>query len=241
MEDATIDLTVVVPVFDEAPTLPELLGRLRRTLESLRAFRHLSTEIVAVDDGSTDGSGEILDAHAASDPSLRVLHQRNRGQHEAVLAGFEMCRGRWIVSIDADLQNPPEEMPRIVEALVAGHDLVAARRIRRHDPLSRRLASRLANLTSATLARIYTRVPLHDIGCMLRGYSRDLVEAILRAAAEPGAPSPFVPALALRFARRPLEIDVEHSPRAHGRSRYGWLGLIDLHMRLLSTLSRGRR
>jgi len=241
-DGSTPGLAVVVPVFDEAPVLGELHRRLRASLDGLRAERGLSSEIVAVDDGSADGSGAILDGLARADPTLRVVHlPRNRGQHEAVLAGFARTRAPLVVSIDADLQNPPEEIPRLAAALLEGHDLVASRRVRRRDPLSRRAVSRLANLSIAVLTRRFTPVALHDVGCMLRGYSRDLVDAMVRAAAAPGAPPPFVPALALRFARMPCEIDVEHAPRTHGRSRYGWRGLIDLHVRLLSTLARGRR
>jgi undecaprenyl-phosphate 4-deoxy-4-formamido-L-arabinose transferase len=234
-----ITLAVVVPVYDESPVVKELHARLRAVLDALKDSRGIRSEIVAVDDGSRDGSGAILDDLARVDPALRVIHlERNRGQHEAILEGFARTEAPSIITIDADLQNPPEEIPRLHAALLEGHDLVAARRIRRHDSLARRMASRAANLTSAALTRHYTRVPLHDVGCMLRGYSRGLVKAMLDAAAEPGHPAPFVPALALRFARDVLEIDVAHSPRGHGRSRYGWLGLLDLHVRLLATLAR---
>ena len=231
------DLTVIVPVFDEEPAIEELHLRLRRTLDSMARGLEISSEILAVNDGSRDGSLDILRRLAAGDRSLRIIElPGNRGQHEAVLAGFAAARSPLLVTIDADLQNPPEEIPRIVEALLAGHDLVATRRTRREDPLSRRFASSLANFTSAALTRLHTSVPLHDIGCMLRGYRGELVAEMLRVAAAPGAPAPFIPALAVRCARRVCEIDVEHARRSHGRSRYGWTGLLGLQARLVATL-----
>ncbi len=243
-ENYRVDLSVVVPVFNEAPVLPEFYRRLRSTLDGLLRREGLASEMIAVDDGSSDRSPILLREFVARDESFRLIHHEvNRGQHEAVLSGFAEVRSPIIISIDADLQNPPEEIPRILEKLRTGYDLVATRRIRRQDSLSRRLASRLANVTSSALTRLYTKVPLHDVGCMLRGYQRGLVEAMLRAAKEPGAPAPFIPALALRCAGRVCEIDVEHAPRSHGRSHYSWLGLVDLHVRLLATLARrpGRR
>ena len=238
----TTDLSIIVPVYNEAPVLQEFFLRMGNVLRELREARGLTSEVLAVDDGSTDGSLRILQDLAREDGSLRVLHlEANRGQHEAIIVGLSEARAPLLVTIDADLQNPPEEIPHLVASLLQGHDLVAARRIRRHDPLSRRIVSRLANWTSAALTRFYTRVPLHDVGCMLRGYRRELVDRMLEASREPGAPAPFIPALALRFTRNACEIDVEHAPRGHGRSRYNWVGLLGLHLRLLSTLARGRR
>ncbi len=236
-----VDLSIIVPVFDEEPVLEELHRRLRHSLDSLEGVRKLSSEVLAVNDGSRDGSLAVLRRLAGDDPALRIIElPANRGQHEAVLAGFAASRAPFLVTIDADLQNPPEEIPRIVEALMAGSDLVATLRLRREDPLSRRVASSLANATTAALTRLHTSTPLHDIGCMLRGYRRELVDAMLAAAAAPRAPAPFVPALALRCARRISEIDVEHARRGHGRSRYGWLGLLGLQARLVSTLLKPR-
>jgi len=240
--DSPIELTVVVPIYNEAPALPEFYGRLRSTLDGLQEREGISSEIIAIDDGSEDGSLQLLEDIARKDSALRLIrHESNRGQHEAIITGFADVRGALAITIDADLQNPPEEIPRLVEKLREGHDLVAARRLQRQDSISRRLASRLANATSSVLTRLYTRVPLHDMGCMLRGYSKKLVEDILRLAAEPGAAAPFIPALALRCAGRVCEIDVEHAPRSHGRSRYDWRGLLNLHYRLLATLARRSR
>jgi undecaprenyl-phosphate 4-deoxy-4-formamido-L-arabinose transferase len=235
-----VSLTVVVPVCNEALVLRELHGRLRTVLDSLEASRGIRCEIIAVDDGSRDGSSDMLEDLARADPSLRVVHREERqGHHEALMAGFALCRTPMIVSIDADLQNPPEEIPRIVEALSRGYDHVATRRIQRRDPLFRRMASRFANATSALLVRRYTAVPLHDMGCSFRGYSGTLAAAMVRAASEHRAVKPFVSALALRFSRNVCELDVEHVSRKNGRSRYRWRDLIDYYARLLRTLSLG--
>jgi len=215
---------------------------LRSALDALRDSRGLTAVIVAVNDGSTDRSAGILAELSATDPTLRVLDlERNRGQHEAVIAGFAASTASLVVTIDADLQNPPEEIPRIVERLLAGHDLVATRRVHREDSLARRVMSLAANWITATLSRAYNRVALHDIGCMLRGYRRELVEAMVASATEPGAPAPFIPALALRHARRVCEIAVAHAPRVYGQSRYGWLDLVRLQGRLIATLIRPSR
>ncbi len=231
-------LTVMAPVYNEAPVLRELHRRLRAVLDGL-AVSGVSSLILAVDDGSTDGSAGILDALAAGDPGLTVVHMGVRlGQHDALMKVMEGVRSPMVVTIDADLQNPPEEIPRLVRALQEGWDLVATRRIWRYDPESRRIASRLANASTAFLTRLYTRVPLHDMGCMLRGYSGRLVQAMAAAAGEPGAPAPFIPALALRHARTVIELDVAHAPRGHGRSRYTWVKLLDIYGRLIRTLGR---
>ncbi len=235
---SAVRLSVVIPVFNEAPALPDLHRRLRAVLDALGASRGIEGDIIAVDDGSRDGSREILEGIAAGDPALRVIRlDRNRGQHEALIEGFARCDAPLVISMDADLQNPPEEIPRIVDALLEGNDLVATRRVNRRDPLSRRLAARLANATTALLSRRFTMVPLHDVGCMLRGYSGGLIRLIVRAASAPGARPPFVPALALRYARSVREVDVGHDRRSHGRSRYRWPGLLDIYFRLLSTLA----
>lgn len=241
MPTVPADLAVVLAIHDEAPVLRELHRRLRTVLDSLAASRRFTSEIIAVDDGSGDGSLAILKELAGEDPTLHVIHlKRKGGQHEALIVGLSQNRSPRVVNIDADLQNPPEEIPRIVDALSDGYDHVATRRIRRFDPLWRRAGSRFANITSTMLTRLYTPVPLRDLGCTLRGYSGALVESMVRAASKSGAGRPFLSALALRFARKVCELDVEHAPRGHGKSRYGWLDLLRLYCRLLTTLARGR-
>lgn len=216
------EVTVVVPVYDEESNLPELHERLVRSLE--RAGR--PWEIVYVDDGSTDGSAAWLADRAASDPRVRLVElARNFGQHAAVCAGFEASRGRWVVTIDADLQNPPEEIPRLLAKAEEGYDVVGTRRRNRRDPLFRRLASRLVNrLAGGTMT---------DYGCMLRVYARGVVDAVLRG----GEISTFVPLLANAFARRTVEVDIDHAPRLRGKTKYGLLRLVSLQFDLLTGFS----
>ncbi len=232
-----VDISVISPFFNEEASLPELHRRLRSVLDGLQAESGLRSEIVAINDGSEDGSLAAVERLAREDSSLRVIDLgSNRGQHEAILVGFAGTTSRFVVTIDSDLQNPPEEIPRIVRGLEEGFDLIATRRVRREDSLGRRFASRLANASCALLARAYGVAQLHDLGCMLRGYRRGVVDEILALARRPGAPPPFIPALALRSARRTKEIDVDHARRAHGKSSYGLKDLIDLQVRLVATL-----
>jgi undecaprenyl-phosphate 4-deoxy-4-formamido-L-arabinose transferase len=219
-------LSVVVPVFDEAASLEDLYDRLTRTLKTLGR----PWELLFVDDGSRDGSMDLLRLFHARDPRVRVVRfNRNYGQHAAVVAGLERARGEVVVTLDADLQNPPEEIPRLLAGIEAGHDVVGGRRLARRDPLARRLLSALVNrVTSATVG-----VPMRDYGSMLRAYRREVVEQILACREV----SPFVPALANMFARSPAEVPVEHAPRRHGRSRYGLLRLLRLNFDLLTGFS----
>lgn len=219
-------VSLVIPVYNEASNLPLLFERLFAVLDRLE----LTFEVLLVDDGSTDGSGEALRQARADRPEVRVLTlTRNFGQHAAVLAGFEGARGEWIITLDADLQNPPEEIPRLIETLRRGHDLVHTVREGRQDNLFRRLASRL----NGWVTRRLSGVELHDFGCMLRGYHRSVVEPILgrhefRA---------YIPALASFFARRPTEISVAHAPRAAGESKYSLRKLLHLQLDLMTTFS----
>ncbi|HXG61194.1 MAG TPA: glycosyltransferase [Planctomycetota bacterium] len=216
------EITVVVPVFNEEGNLPELHERLTRSLERTgRAW-----EIVYVDDGSSDGSAVWLAGRAGSDPRVRLVElARNFGQHAAVCAGFEAAKGRWIVTIDADLQNPPEEIPGLLAKAEEGYDVVGTRRRNRRDPFFRRLASRLVNrLAGGTMS---------DYGCMLRVYGRRVVDAILRC----GEVSTFVPLLANTWARRTVEVEVDHAPRRSGKTKYGPLRLVNLLFDLLTGFS----
>ncbi len=219
-------LSVVIPVFDEAPSLGDLHHRLARTLKETEQ----TYEIIFVDDGSRDGSAEVLRALHAQDHTVRVVRfNRNYGQHAAVCAGMERARGDVVVTLDADLQNPPEEIPRLLAALSEGVDVVGGRRARRRDPLFRRLASWAVNrVTSAVVG-----VPMRDYGCMLRAYRRSVVDQIL--ACDGG--SHFIPALANTFATSVAEVDVDHRPREHGSSRYNLLRLIRLNFDLLTGFS----
>jgi undecaprenyl-phosphate 4-deoxy-4-formamido-L-arabinose transferase len=164
------------------------------------------------------------------DPVLRVISlNRNYGQHAAVFAGLEHARGRVIVTLDADLQNPPEEIPRLVAAVEAGHDVVGGWRRDRRDPLFRRVLSRGMNWLTSYMVGVRMR----DYGCMLRAYRREVVD-VLRGCREA---SSFVPALANSFARAPVEIAVEHAGRTNGRSRYHLFRLIRLAFDLMTGFS----
>jgi undecaprenyl-phosphate 4-deoxy-4-formamido-L-arabinose transferase len=220
-------VSIVIPVYNEAGNLRDLWSRLRPVLDGLdRAW-----EVVFVDDGSSDQSLTLLNEFAAEAVGrVRVVElARNFGQHSAILAGFRESRGAVVVTLDADLQNPPEEIPRLVEAIEAGNDVVGGWREERHDHPYRRIASRMHNrLTSAIVG-----VPMHDYGCMLRAYRRHIVDTVV----ECDEKAAFVPALANSFAKRVAEIPVSHAERAAGESKYNLLRLATLSLNLITGFS----
>ena len=219
--------SVVVPVYNEEGNLPELLRRLGGVMDDTGE----PYELVFVDDGSRDGSLAILKAAAAARPDrVRVLElARNFGQHQAILAAFESVSGDVVVTLDADLQNPPEEIPKLLEKVREGYDVVGGVRLDRQDSVLRRLASALVNRVTVVI----TRMRITDFGCMLRAYARDVVEEINRC----DESSTFIPALAQSFARRPTEIVVAHAPRRHGTSHYSLYRLIRLNFDLMTGFS----
>jgi undecaprenyl-phosphate 4-deoxy-4-formamido-L-arabinose transferase len=219
-----IDLTVIVPVLNEAPTLEELAERLVGILYRMGK----SYEVIFVDDGSTDDSAKLLKGLYELHPTIKVIRlNRNYGQHMAILAGFEQARGEVVVTLDGDLQNPPEEIPRLLEKIQEGYDVVCGQRISRQDPLWRRLLSSLASQLASRLVGI----TMGDYGSMLRAYRRPVVEQVLGCQDR----SMYIPALANTFAGSIAEIPVAHRRRAAGESRYSLLGL----MRLLADLATG--
>ena len=220
------DVSVVVPVFNEAENLPGLHERLAAALGGLRR----SYDIWYVDDGSTDGSLDLLRRIARQDPHVGVIElTRNFGQHAAVLAGFGASHGAIVVTLDADLQNPPEEIPRLVAKIDEGNEVVGTWREDRHDPAFRRAASRVINrLTSAAVG-----VDMHDYGCMLRAYRRHVVDQIVDCDER----SSFIPALANSLAKRTAEIEVGHAERAGGTSKYNLLRLLRLFFDLITGFS----
>ena len=219
-------LSVVVPVFNEEANLPELLSRLAAALEAVGK----SYEVVLVNDGSRDGSLEILREAAAADPHLTVIDfNRNYGQHSAVFAGFEAARGEIIVTIDADLQNPPEEIGKLVAKMEEGYDVVGSVRIKRQDSLFRRLASRLVNRVTS----MATGVHLSDYGCMLRAYRRGVVKTLCQSKEV----STFIPVLADMFAGRVTEVPVAHAERLRGESKYNVWKLVRLQFDLMTSFS----
>lgn len=225
-----IDLSVVVPVFNEEGNLPSLVDRVLRELDRIG----VPSELVLVDDGSSDASPRLL-AAAEREHSGRVVAVRkpaNEGQHAAILSGFAAAHGRRFVTLDADLQNPPEEIGRVFAELEKGADVVGTVRRDRRDTFFRRFASASVNL----FVRLSCRgASMRDYGCMLRGYSRRIVERLL---ADP-AHARFIPVRAMVFAEHPIEIEVAHAERMSGESKYGLLKLVRLFFNLFITVFAG--
>jgi undecaprenyl-phosphate 4-deoxy-4-formamido-L-arabinose transferase len=222
-----VKVSVVVPVYNEEANLEEFLRRLLAVMDT----RGEPYEVILVDDGSRDRSLELLKSWAARRPDrIRAIElSRNFGQHPAILAGFRDVTGDVVVTLDADLQNPPEEVPKLLAKIAEGYDVVGGVRRHRQDSWARRAASALVNRVTVAI----TRMRLTDFGCMLRAYSRDVVEEINRC----DEASTFIPALAQSFARRPAEIEVAHAPRSGGESAYSFYRLIRLNFDLMTGFS----
>ena len=220
-------LSVVIPVYNEEQGLAALFARLYPALDALGG----PYEIIFVNDGSRDRSAAILREQFARRPEVTrvILLNGNFGQHMAILAGFERSRGERVVTLDADLQNPPEEIARLLAKMDEGYDYVGGVRSERHDNAFRRWGSRTMN---AIRARI-THIHMTDQGCMLRAYSRGIVDAI-NACREV---STFIPALAYTFAHNPGEVEVAHESRAAGESKYSLYHLIRLNFDLVTGFS----
>jgi undecaprenyl-phosphate 4-deoxy-4-formamido-L-arabinose transferase len=224
---AAVELSVVIPVYNEEAGLPALFARLYPALDALG----LRYEIVFVNDGSRDRSAAILREQFQKRPDVTrvVLFNGNFGQHMAIMAGFEHCRGSIVVTLDADLQNPPEEIGKLVAKMREGYDYVGSIRAQRQDSLFRKLASKAMN---GVRERI-TKIQMTDQGCMLRAYDRAVVDAI-NSCSEVNT---FVPALAYTFAQKPTEIEVAHEERAAGESKYSLYSLIRLNFDLVTGFS----
>ena len=224
---ARIALSVVIPVYNEEQVLPALFARLYPALDGLG----LSYEVLFVNDGSRDRSAPMLREQFAARPDVTrvVLFNGNFGQHMAIMAGFEQSRGERVVTLDADLQNPPEEIAALLAAMDRGHDYVGSIRRDRQDSAFRRWASRAMN----GLRERITHIRMTDQGCMLRAYSRDIVDAINSCREV----STFIPALAYTFARNPAEVEVAHEERAAGESKYSLYKLVRLNFDLVTGFS----
>lgn len=222
-----MDISVVIPVFNEEDNLNELT---RRCLTVLRGMNR-SFELILIDDGSRDTSARIIEDAARSNPGeiVGVFLNRNYGQHSAILAGFEKSVGDIIITLDADLQNPPEEIPALVQAIHEGHDVVGTVRQNRQDSSFRKFSSRLINKG----VQKATGVMMTDYGCMLRAYRRNIIEAILLCHER----STFIPVLANSFAKTTTEIPVKHSERKAGESKYSLFKLISLQFDLLTCMT----
>jgi undecaprenyl-phosphate 4-deoxy-4-formamido-L-arabinose transferase len=220
-------ISVIIPVYNEEDCLNQLYERLFPVMENLS----LPYELIFVNDGSKDNSLNILlSFHKDHPDKVRIIDfNGNFGQHSAIMAGFEASTGDAVITIDADLQNPPEEIPRIVEQIESGHDVVGTVRTKRIDPLFRKLASKIIN----KVTNMITGLRINDYGCMLRGYRRDIVD-IMKKTEET---STFIPALAQKFAANPVEISVTHNERELGVSKYSLFRLIRLNFDLMTSFS----
>ncbi len=218
-------VSIVIPVYNESANLSALWQRLSAVAAKLPDW-----EVVFVDDGSRDDSLNLLRQIAAEDAHVKVVElARNFGQHAALLAGFRECRGEVVVTLDADLQNPPEEIPRLLQEIAAGNDVVGGWRAERQDQAYRRLASRLHNRVTSLIVG----VPMHDYGCMLRAYRRHIIETVIQCDEK----AAFIPALANSFAKKVSEIPVGHDERAGGHSKYNLLRLAQLSLNLVTGFS----
>jgi len=222
-----MNLSVVIPVYNEEAGLYSLFARLYPALDALGQ----SYEVIFINDGSRDRSAALLREQFAKRPDVTrvVLLNGNFGQHMAIMAGFERVRGERIVTLDADLQNPPEEIAKLLAKMDQGCDYVGGVRSERHDNAFRRFGSRAMN----RLRERITRIRMTDQGCMLRAYSRDIVEAINSCREV----STFIPALAYTFAHSPAEVEVAHEPRAAGTSKYSLYSLVRLNFDLVTGFS----
>ncbi len=220
-------LSVVIPVYNEEDALAALFARLYPALDRL-ALRY---EVIFVNDGSGDRSAAVLrkQYERRSDVTRVILFNANYGQHLAIMAGFQYARGRRIVTLDADLQNPPEEIGKLLEKMDEGYDYVGGVRAERQDTWFRRNASRLMN----RLRESTTRIHMTDQGCMLRAYDRPIVDAINKCEEV----NTFIPALAYTFSSNPAEIEVAHEERTIGTTKYSLYKLLRLNFDLVTGFS----
>ncbi|RNM20933.1 undecaprenyl-phosphate 4-deoxy-4-formamido-L-arabinose transferase [Dickeya undicola] len=225
--EAINKVSVVIPVFNEQESLPELIRRTTAACDQMNR----DYEILLVDDGSSDNSAALLTeaAQAPGSHVVAVILNRNYGQHSAIMAGFSHVSGDLIITLDADLQNPPEEIPRLVDTADQGYDVVGTIRENRQDSWFRKTASRMIN----HLIQRTTGKAMNDYGCMLRAYRRHIIDAMLHCHER----STFIPILANTFARRTTEIMVRHSEREFGDSKYSFMKLINLMYDLVTCLT----
>ncbi|MFB0823869.1 glycosyltransferase [Chromobacterium violaceum] len=222
-----INLSIVIPVYNEQDVLQALFDRLYPALDAL----NLRYEIVFINDGSRDKSAAMLADQFAQRPDVTrvVLFNGNFGQHRAILAGFEHSRGERVVTLDADLQNPPEDIRLLLAEMDKGHDYVGSIRRQRNDSLWRHVASRAMNRLREKL----TRIKMTDQGCMMRAYSRRIIDTINQC----NELHTFIPALAYQFSQHPTEVVVGHEERFAGESKYSLYSLIRLNFDLMTGFS----
>jgi undecaprenyl-phosphate 4-deoxy-4-formamido-L-arabinose transferase len=221
------EISVVIPVYNEELNLPLLFSRLYPVMDSLgRTY-----EVIFTNDGSADHSIDLLRRQFEARPDVtRIIDfNANYGQHMAIMAAFERVRGKVVVTLDADLQNPPEEIPKLLLLIDAGHDYVGGFRLNRQDSLFRTVASKIIN----GVRKSTTSIEMTDQGCMLRAYERPIIDAIVRS----GANNTFIPALAYSFSGNPTEVGVKHEERNAGVSNYSFYMLVRLNFDLITGFS----
>jgi len=225
-DDYKFYLSIVVPVFNEQENLKELFTRLKKTLDA----KKYSWELIFINDGSADQSRDILLRLHNQNHEVKVIDfNRNYGQHAAVFAGFHEVEGEIVVVLDADLQNPPEEIPNLVSKMEEGYDVVSGIRENRQDSLLRKIPS----FFMAKVISYATGVKMKDYGTMLRAYRRDIIENIKQCQEI----SSYIPALANIFANNVTEISCKHSSRAGGKSKYSMWKLIKLNFDFMTGFS----
>lgn len=219
-------ISLVIPVYNEETNLPRLVERLRSVMQKTGK----SYEIIFVDDGSRDNTLSILKSFLTH-PEVRVVElTRNYGQHAAIFSGFSLVQGDIVITLDADLQNPPEEIPNLVRVMEEGdYDVVGTIRKERKDSFFRTFSSRMIN----GITRKITKVNMSDWGCMLRAYRRNIVDRMVNCHEH----STFIPALATYFSKKVTEIEVAHESRYGGESHYSLRKLINLQFDLVSSFS----
>ncbi|OPY81005.1 MAG: Undecaprenyl-phosphate 4-deoxy-4-formamido-L-arabinose transferase [Syntrophorhabdus sp. PtaU1.Bin153] len=219
-------ISVLIPLLNEQESLTELQQRLHATLEQTGK----PYEIIYINDGSTDNTQQILEDFHARFPTVKVIEfNRNYGQHMALFAGFQNCQGEIVITIDGDLQNPPEEIPKLVRKMEEGYEVVGTYRKNRRDSFFRKIASLIVNKITSRLVG----VRLRDYGCMLRAYRRSIIDNINMCTES----SSFIPALANTFARKIVEIEVAHEERRRGTSKYSLFRLLRLNFDLMTSFS----
>ena len=225
------DISIIIPIYNEEETLPILFDRLTKTMDAYEKKHHKSYEIIFTNDGSQDRSALILKSFFELRPhQVRIIEfNGNFGQHMAILAAFERVRGSVIINLDADLQNPPEEIPKILSKYYEGFDYVGSIRDGRKDNIFRTYSSRLMN----KIRGLITDIKLTDQGCMLRAYSREIVDEIARL----HEASTFIPAMAYKLAGNPTEVLVKHDERVAGVSKYSLYKLIRVTFDLMTSFS----
>jgi undecaprenyl-phosphate 4-deoxy-4-formamido-L-arabinose transferase len=222
-----INLSIVIPVYNEEAVLEALFARLYPALDALK----LPYEVIFINDGSRDRSAGILSEQyeKRADVTRVILFNGNFGQHRAILAGFEYARGERVVTLDADLQNPPEEIGKLLAKMDEGYDYVGSIREQRNDSIWRHMASRIIN----QLRDKITNIRITDHGCMLRAYSRRIVQTINQCQEM----NTFIPALAYSYSQHPAEVLVKHEERFAGESKYSLYKLIRLNFDLMTGFS----